>query len=117
MSNSSMHDQQGGLEPTEQFFLETLSEFHNVKMPLPTQLQITAKKNNEDWPPQCFKYARLIGQLEKLAGNTCTRPDTLFAVSFLGIARYSTNPSCSYAKMAIRVLAFVSKTSNLGITF
>jgi hypothetical protein len=58
-------------------------------------------------------YQSLIGCINYLA--TQTRPDIAYSVSVL--AQFLVNPSLSHIKAAKRVLQYLKKTRDLGITF
>ncbi|XP_071578912.1 uncharacterized protein [Temnothorax nylanderi] len=58
-------------------------------------------------------YRNVIGSLMYLA--TSTRPDIAYAISIL--SQFSENPGQDHWKAAKRVLRYLKKTENLGITF
>ncbi|KAI0995347.1 hypothetical protein K3495_g12834 [Podosphaera aphanis] len=69
--------------------------------------------DQESLPDKTTKYNSIIGGLQFLANNT--RPDIAFAVNHL--ARFLTNPSEEHLQAAHRVLRYLSKEPDRGITF
>lgn len=64
-------------------------------------------------PERTAKYNSIVGGLQFLANNT--RPDISFAVNHL--ARFLNKPSNEHLQAAHRVLRYISKQPDLGITF
>ena len=69
--------------------------------------------DKESIPEQTTRYNSIIGGLQFLANNT--RPDIAFAVNHL--ARFLANPSDEHLLAAHRVLRYISKEPDRGITF
>ena len=63
--------------------------------------------------PNNTQYLSLIGSLIYL--STCTRPDIVYAVSFL--ARYSAAPTVSLWEAAKRVLLYLREHASMGIQY
>jgi hypothetical protein len=79
----------------------------------PMEANIKLIKNESDKKPLEHPYASLIGSLLYL--SNCTRPDITFAVNKL--SSYNSNPNETHWKCAMRVLRYLKKTSELGITY
>jgi hypothetical protein len=70
-------------------------------------------KDPEDELFEDFEIKSKIGSL--MFAAVCTRPDIMFAVSYL--ARFSNHPSREVCQAVIRVFKYLSGTAELGITF
>jgi hypothetical protein len=88
------------------------------KAKIPMAREIKLSKDEEMTEDQldyvrAFPYQEIIGSLMYLAVNT--RPDIAYAVNTC--ARFSSKPNYTACRSVLRILAYVSKTYNVGITY
>lgn len=83
----------------------------NPALKLSKQVSPTTEENKKQMSQ--IPYRNLVGSLMYLA--TSTRPDIAHAISAL--SQFNENPGQGHWKAAKRVLRYLKKTENLGITF
>ena len=97
-------------------YARTLIERHGLKdcKPVNTPMERLMEPNTTDSSTQLIKeYNSIVGGLQFLANNT--RPDISFAVNHL--ARFLVNPSDEHFQAARRVLRYIAKDPDQGISF
>ena len=97
-------------------YARTLIERHGLKdcKPASSPLERLLEPNGLECPLHLkAEFNSIIGGLQYLSNNT--RPDICFAVNHL--ARFLVKPSLEHIQAALRVLRYISKEPDRGITF
>lgn len=105
----------GGYAWSQEAYLDRVLERFNMTEARPRRTPISARLYREEGesPADAVKYRQLVGALMYLM--ICTRPDIAFAVNQL--TRHFQSPQMHHWKAALRVLAYLKTTRELGLSF
>jgi hypothetical protein len=87
-----------------------MEECNPAETPIPLGTKLSKKDEGSTVDPTLYKI--LVGSLLYL---TATRPDIMYAVSF--VSRFMESPKNSHWKMVKRILKYVAGTLNFGLWY